>query len=94
MRITYLDTTKGILVLGMVLAHVIQFFAADNAIMALFSRWTNLVSFSGFFFLFRLCFLFGIPEKRKHRNKENDKEFVQDFDSLLHLSNFFQTVYQ
>jgi hypothetical protein len=57
MRITYLDTTKGILVLGMVLAHVIQFFAADNAIMALFSRWTNLVSFSGFFSVSAMLFI-------------------------------------
>ena len=63
MRITYLDTTKGILVLGMVLAHVIQFFAADNAIMTLFSRWTNLVSFSGFFFCFGYAFYLAYLKK-------------------------------
>lgn len=65
MRITYLDTTKGILVLGMVLAHVIQFFAVDHTIMTLFSTFANLVCFSGF------LFCFGYASYLAYLRKEN-----------------------
>ncbi len=74
MRITYLDTTKGILVLAMVMAHVIQFFGAADPLMKLFSDSTNLMAFSGFLF----CFGYGsylaylrkenIPKSRMLRN--------------------------
>ena len=55
MRITYLDTTKGILVLAMILTHIIVFFGVDDPLMKLFSDGGGLVSFSGFLF----CFGYG-----------------------------------
>lgn len=54
-RVTYLDTTKGILVLIMVMTHVIQFFGSGALLMNLFSVAGNLVAFSGFLF----CFGYG-----------------------------------
>ena len=51
-RIEYLDTTKGLLTLGMVLAHVIQFFAIPTYWLDVLSLQGNLVSFSGFLFCF------------------------------------------
>ena len=54
-RVTYLDTTKGILVLIMVMTHVIQFFGSGALLMNLFSVAGDLVAFSGFLF----CFGYG-----------------------------------
>ena len=55
MRVTYLDTTKGILVLVMVMTHIIRFFGTGEPIMKLFADAGGLVSFLGFLF----CFGYG-----------------------------------
>jgi hypothetical protein len=65
MRITYLDTTKGIFVLVMVLVHVITFFAVDHTIMTLFSTFASLACFSGF------LFCFGYASYLAYLRKEN-----------------------
>lgn len=65
MRITYLDTTKGICVLVMVLAHVINFFAVDHTIMTLFSTFAGLACFPGF------LFCFGYASYLAYLRKEN-----------------------
>jgi hypothetical protein len=52
MRVTYIDTMKGLLILGMVLAHTYQIYGARVPLYTLFSEVVNLVSFSGFFFCF------------------------------------------
>jgi uncharacterized membrane protein len=100
MRITYLDTTKGVLVLGMVLAHVIQFFAADNAIMTLFSGWTNLVSFSGFFFCFGYVFYLAYLKKENIATKRMIKNsykiliafYISAISSRLFINDSFSSL--
>src|SRR5437867_3099142 len=52
MRVTYIDTMKGLLILGMVLAHTYQIYGARTPLFTWFSELVNLVSFSGFFFCF------------------------------------------
>ena len=52
MRDLSLDAFKGLLVLGMISAHVIQFLAAPNAALNVVSIVINLISFSGFLFAF------------------------------------------
>lgn len=52
-RSTEIDLTKGILTIGMVFAHIIQFFSINqNILLKSISEFTNLVSFSGFYFSF------------------------------------------
>jgi len=53
MRSSLIDIKKGILVLGMLLAHCIQFFySGSNLLLKCISEYANLVTFSGFFFCF------------------------------------------
>lgn len=49
---TSLDLLKGILVLGMVAAHIVQFFPSGGSASAGFSNYINLITFSGFMFVF------------------------------------------
>ncbi|QHQ63225.1 hypothetical protein Ana3638_22630 [Anaerocolumna sedimenticola] len=52
-RLIWLDFFKGILVFIMVLAHCIQFFGDENKILqGGISKFANLTTFSGFFFVF------------------------------------------
>jgi len=52
-RVVEIDITKGIFTLGMVFAHVIQFrFAGEYMLLNKISYYSNLVSFSGFYFCF------------------------------------------
>jgi hypothetical protein len=52
-----IDLTKGLLTVGMVLAHVVQFFGeSSNSLLYAISLWTNLASFSGFLFCFGFAY--------------------------------------
>ncbi|MFV9646290.1 MAG: heparan-alpha-glucosaminide N-acetyltransferase domain-containing protein, partial [Desulfobacterales bacterium] len=69
-RITYLDTTKGMFVLAMVMAHIIQFFGAADPLMKLFSDGTNLAAFSGFMFCFGYgCYLAYFRKEKTPRSR-------------------------
>ena len=49
---TSLDLFKGVLVCGMVAAHVVQFFPSGGNVSEAFSTYINLITFSGFMFVF------------------------------------------
>lgn len=49
---TSLDLFKGVLVCGMVAAHVVQFFPSGGGLSEVFSTYINLITFSGFMFVF------------------------------------------
>lgn len=51
-RHTLIDVTKGVLVVGMVFAHILQLLARKPGGLEFFSQLANIVSFSGFFFCF------------------------------------------
>lgn len=51
-RITHIDTTKGILTLGMLACHIFIFFCNNTIYTHVFNLVTGLVSFSGFLFCF------------------------------------------
>lgn len=51
-----IDTMKGLLVISMILAHVIQFLGKRTAVMSEISQFVNLITFSGFFFCFGYVF--------------------------------------
>lgn len=51
-----IDFLKGLLVLGMILAHVIQFLGKWNTFTSEFSSFINCITFSGFFFCFGYVF--------------------------------------
>ena len=51
-RITHIDTTKGILTLGMLACHIFIFFCNNTIYTHIFNLVTGLVSFSGFLFCF------------------------------------------
>lgn len=64
MRDKSLDTYKGLLVVFMVLAHVIQFLGDRSKIQSLISLYANLTTFSCF------VFVFGIIYQKVYFNKE------------------------
>lgn len=49
---TSLDLFKGVLVGGMVAAHIVQFFPSGGTVSESFSAYINLITFSGFMFVF------------------------------------------
>ena len=51
-----IDFLKGLLVIGMILAHVIQFLGKWNTFTSEFSSFINCITFSGFFFCFGYVF--------------------------------------
>lgn len=51
-----IDFMKGVLVIGMILAHVIQFLGKHNVVTSEISSFINCITFSGFFFCFGYVF--------------------------------------
>jgi fucose 4-O-acetylase-like acetyltransferase len=47
-----IDIFKGILIILMILAHVIQFFGSNSTVLSWLSVYVNLTTFSGFYFAF------------------------------------------
>ena len=76
-RDTSIDNYKGILVVLMVLAHIIQFFPL-NLLTNIFSQYVNLTTFSGFMFCFGfVCYKAYI---NRHYNKSTFlKKMIKNF---------------
>ncbi|GAB4033661.1 hypothetical protein GCM10028774_17440 [Spirosoma jeollabukense] len=62
-RQTSIDYMKGVLVIGMVLAHALQLLSKPRGIFWLFSTTINLITFSGFFFCFGYVFFLSYLTK-------------------------------
>lgn len=58
-----IDFMKGMLVIGMILAHVIQFLGKWNVVAAEISSFINCITFSGFFFCFGYVFYIAYLRK-------------------------------
>lgn len=62
-----MDLMKCVLVLGMIIAHVIQFFSESNFIANGFSIYINMITFSGFLFCFGyVCNIAYLKKNKKH----------------------------
>lgn len=62
-RQTSIDYMKGVLVIGMVLAHALQLLSKPTGLCWLFSTTINLITFSGFFFCFGYVFFLSYLTK-------------------------------
>ena len=76
-----IDAYKGILVVLMILAHVIQFLCIGNHLSTYLSSYVNLTTFSGFFFIFG--FTNQIAYFDKDDNKHPQKKILNNAVKIL-----------